>query len=276
MERQIDSRAKLADDTTIPWFGLGVFQATAEDEARNAVEHALACGYRHIDTAAIYRNEAGVGLAVRQSGLARDQVFITTKVWNNDHGYQQAIDACKCSLDTLGLDYVDLYLIHWPVEGKRHDTWRALMKLREDGLCRSIGVSNYTIRHLQELMEQTPEHIPVINQVEFHPFLYQSDLLHFCREYGIQLEAYTPLVRGRRFGHTVVGAIAAAHGKTEAQVLIRWALQHDLVVIPKSSNPERIVENGAVFDFALTDAEMGRLDALDEQYRVAWDPTNAP
>ena len=276
MDRKIADRAQLANGTSIPWLGLGVFQATAPGEARHAVECALEYGYRHIDTAAIYRNEAQVGQAVRASGLPREDVFITTKVWNSDHGYQPAIDACKRSLDTLGLDYVDLYLIHWPVESLRHETWRALIHLRETGLCRAIGVSNYTVRHLRELLERTPEHPPAVDQVEFSPFLYQRELLDFCRAHNIQLEAYTPLVRGRKFGHPVVGEIAEKHGRTEAQVLIRWALQLDLVVIPKSSNEERIAENGDVFAWQLTPGDMAALSALDEQFRVAWDPTDAP
>ena len=207
--------------------------------------------------------------------MPRDRVFVTTKLWNRDQGYDSAKRALAVSLRDLGLDYVDLYLEHWPVEGKRLDSWRALQELRADGYARSIGVSNFQPRHLDELLA-VADVVPSVNQVEFSPFLYQRDLLEACRTAGIQLEAYSPLTRGRRLDEPVLVEIAARHGKTAAQVLIRWSLQHDLVVIPKSVRRERIIENADVFDFDLSDGEMARFDALDEGHREAWDPTDVP
>jgi diketogulonate reductase-like aldo/keto reductase len=202
-------------------------------------------------------------------------VFITTKLWNGDHGYETAIKACENSLTRLGLNYLDLYLIHWPVQGLRGESWKALGKLLRDGKCRSIGVSNYTINHLTELLE-TSDVIPMVNQVEFSPFLYQKQLLEYCKKNKIQLEAYSPLTQGEKLNHPRVEQIAKRHGKTAAQVLIRWGLQHDLVTIPKSIREERIKENWQVFDFSLTGADMSELDSLDENFRNSWDPTNMP
>ena len=270
-----DSRLPLNDGSKIPLLGLGVWQAAPGKETRKAVAYALECGYRLIDTAQMYGNERDVGIAVRESGLPREDVFVTTKLWNSDHGYDAALRAFEASRRDLGLDYVDLYLIHWPVPRLRHESWKALLKLKQDGLARSIGVSNYTIPHLQELLPATSIP-PSVNQVEFHPFLYQRELLEFCKAHRIQLEAYSPLTRGRRLKHPVIVEIAANYQRTPAQVLIRWSLQHGLVVIPKSARPERIRENAAVFDFELKSADMARLDSLDEHSRVAWNPEDLP
>jgi diketogulonate reductase-like aldo/keto reductase len=264
--------ATLSDGGRMPWVGLGVYRLTGRPCLR-AVAHALAVGYRHIDTAAFYGNEEDVGRALRESGVPREQVFVTTKLWNSDQGYASAIRACDESLAKLGLDYVDLYLIHWPETGRRLDSWRALTELRQQGKCRSIGVSNYTIAHLKELMAHS-EVLPAVNQVEFSPFLFQRDLLDFCRSQAIQLEAYCPLTRGRKLGDPAVGTVARRHGKTPAQVLLRWALQHQVVVIPKSEQPARIAENAALFDFALDERDMGTLDALDAGFRACWNPSN--
>jgi len=275
MALTLESRITLNDGRTIPVLGLGVWQAAPGRETRQAVAYALEIGYRLIDTARMYGNEKDVGAAVQQSGIPREEIFITTKLWNDEHGYEAALRAFEKSRQALGLDFVDLYLIHWPVPRLRRESWKALLKLRDEGHARSIGVSNYTIRHLQEVLSASPIP-PSVNQVELHPFLYQRELLEFCRSHGIQVEAYSPLARGRRLDDPVIREIAARHARTPAQVLIRWSLQHGLVVIPKSSRPERIRENAAVFDFELRPEDMGRLDSLDERSHVAWNPDDLP
>lgn len=275
MGLSLDSRVTLNDGTKMPVLGLGVWQASAGKETRTAVRTALDVGYRLIDTAKLYGNERDVGVAVRESGVPRDEIFVTTKLWNSDHGYEGALRAFERSRRELGLDVVDLYLIHWPVPGLRDESWKALVRLKEQGLARSVGVSNYTVRHLQEMLPTSPSP-PAVNQVEFHPFLFQEELLEFCRTRGIQLEAYSPLTRGRMLRHRVIAEIASARHRTPAQVLLRWGLQHGLVVIPKSVRPERIRENAEIFDFELTQDDMKRLDALDERSHVAWNPDDLP
>jgi diketogulonate reductase-like aldo/keto reductase len=269
------SRVTLNNGNTMPVLGLGMWQAGSGKQTRKAVATALEIGYRLFDTAKLYGNESDLGTAIRESVIPREEIFVTTKLWNNDQGYESALRAFEKSRRELGLDYVDLYLIHWPVPGLRQESWKALLKIRDEGLARSIGVSNYTIRHLEELLRSTPDS-PAANQVEFHPFLYQKELLEFCVSKKIQLEAYSPLTRGHRLDHPVISQIAARHGRTPAQVLIRWSLQHGLVVIPKSIRPERIRENAAVFDFQLSPDDMKRLDSLDESSHVAWDPEDLP
>jgi methylglyoxal/glyoxal reductase len=239
------------------------------------VKFALKIGYRHIDTASLYGNEEDVGQGVRESGVPREQVFVTTKLWNSDHGYDSALRACDRSLRRLGLGYIDLYLIHWPVSELRSETWTALIELQRRGVCRTIGVSNYTVRHLQGLLDSS-EVTPAVNQVEFNPFLYQEDLLRFCNDKGIQLEAYSPLTRGHKLRHPTVVDVARRYSKSPAQVMIRWGLQHGLVVIPKSTRPERIKENSEVFDFEISPADMTRLDALGEDLHTVWDPSDEP
>lgn len=266
------SRTRLNNGETMPVFGLGVWQLPRGRATREAVGAALEAGYRLIDTASMYGNEADVGAAVRASGLARAEVFVTTKLWNDDQGYASALRAFERSRAALDLGPVDLYLLHWPVPGRRLDSWRALRELQQRGECRNIGVSNFTVAQLAELIDSSGV-VPVVDQVEFSPFLYQRDLLDYCRREGIQLEAYAPLTRGRRLGDEVVRTVAAAHGRTPAQVLIRWGLQHRVVEIPKSSRTERIRENSGALGFELSGEEMRRLDALDEQYRTSWDPT---
>jgi diketogulonate reductase-like aldo/keto reductase len=271
----ITSTRKLNSGQEIPVLGLGVYQTPSGMATQEAVKFALKAGYRHIDTASLYGNEEDVRKGVRDSGVPREQVFVTTKLWNSDHGYDSAMSACDLSLRRLGLGYIDLYLIHWPVPELRGETWRALVELQRRGSCRAIGVSNYTVRHLQELLDSS-EVVPAVNQVEFNPFLYQEELLRFCNSKGIQLEAYSPLTRGHKLDNPVVRDIAQKHSKSPAQVMIRWSLQHGLVVIPKSSRPERIKENSEVFDFEISPAEMSRLDALSEDLRTDWDPTHEP
>lgn len=272
MEFSLDSRIELNNGTSIPRLGLGAYQIPAGSIAEHAVGYALEIGYRHIDTARMYGNEDSVGVAIRDSGLPREEVYVTTKLWNSDHGYDRTFEAFHDSLEALGLDYIDLYLIHWPVEDLRKDSWRALESICEEGLCRAIGVSNYMTWHLEELIE-TCKVVPAVNQVEFSPFLYMKELYDFCINEGIQLEAYSPLTKGKRLKDGQLMAIAEIYERTPAQILIRWALQHELVVIPKSSRPEHILENSDVFDFSISEEHMEGLDSLNENLRTSWDPT---
>lgn len=275
MDLSLGSRFLLHDGRALPVLGLGVWQVPAGSVARKTVLTALEAGYRHIDTAKLYGNEEDVGRAVRESGVPRDQVFVTTKLWNDDHGYESALRAGRESLRRLGLDAIDLYLIHWPVPRLRGDSWKALVRLREEGVARSIGVSNYTVRHLEELRE-TSSVVPTVDQVEFNPFLFQRDLLTYCRANGILLEAYSPLMKGRGLDDPTLARIATARGRTPAQVALRWALQHGVAVIPKSVRPERIRENSGLFDFALSPEDMRALDGLDAGRHTSWNPDEAP
>lgn len=275
MDLGIDSTVSLNNGVEIPRLGLGVYQTPTGGTTERAVAAAFEAGYRHVDTAMIYGNEVSVGGAVRSSGFPREEIFVTTKLWNADHGYDQAIAACGQSLKRLGLEYLDLYLIHWPVEGLRRESWRALEDLLADGTCRAIGVSNYMRWHLDELLGdcRVP---PAVNQIEFSPFLYQKDLLEFCHANAIRIESYSPLTKARRLDEPLLAEIGDRYGKSPAQILIRWALQRDTVVLPKSERPERIRENAEVFDFQLGHEEMNVLDGLDEGYRTSWDPSSAP
>jgi len=258
----------------MPVFGLGVWEASGK-KCVEAVKHALRVGYRLIDTAKIYGNEEEVGLAVRESGVPREDVFVTTKVWTSDQGYESTLRACDASLKRLGMTYVDLYLIHWPGSKKRADTWRALLELKDRGMARAIGVSNYYPHHLQEVLRAGPV-VPAVNQIELSPFLHPCEVTEFCRQRGIVIEAYSPLARGRRLRVPGLVAVARKYGKSPAQVMLRWSLQHGYVVIPKSVRPERIEENADVFDFELAPADMGALDALHDGFRTCWDPSEMP
>ena len=271
----IQSTVKLNNDVRMPILGLGVYQSTPGRVTRNAVNFALRVGYRHVDTARIYGNEADVGEALRESRVPRGDLFVTTKLWNSDQGYDSTLRACEASLKRLGLDYLDLYLVHFPVPDVRKESWRAMETLLKKGRCRAIGVSNFTIRHLEELIGESHV-IPSVNQVEFHPFLYQKELLEYCQKQGIQVEAYSPLARGERLKHPRLGSLAEKYAKTPAQLMITWGLQHGLVVIPKSTREERIRENSQVFDFDISDDDMSSLDSLNEDLRLNWDPTNVP
>jgi methylglyoxal/glyoxal reductase len=275
----LSTRFPLNQGPSIPCLGLGVFQSEPGAVTRRAVGWALEEGYRHIDTAAMYGNEADVGEAVRASHLPRDEVFVTTKLWHTDHGFEAGQLAGAKSLERLGLGYIDLYLIHWPrakSPEERLGSWRALEKLQKDGACRAIGVSNYTVRHLEELRTHGGV-VPAVDQVEFHPFVFDPELLAYCAQRGIRLEAYSPLTRGRRLDDPTIAAIAAAHHRSPAQVLVRWGLQHGIVEIPKSVQRDRIRENARVFDFALAPDEMARLDGLRGGGRVgAWNPAEIP
>lgn len=263
------SHAILNNGVEIPRLGLGVYQTPTGEATLNAVRYALKIGYRHIDTASLYGNEGDVGSAVRESGIRREEVFVTTKVWNSDQGYGSTLTACERSLRRLGLSYVDLYLIHWPVQGKNKDTWKAMIQLLREGKARAIGVSNYEIFHLEEIL-QNFDVVPSVNQVEFHPFLYQEELLQFCKSNRIQLEAYSPLTRGEKLNHPMLMSLAKKYGKISAQILIRWSLQHGLVVIPKSIHENRIKENSQVFDFQLEEKDMELLNSLNEDLHTVF------
>ena len=266
---------KMNDGYKIPVVGLGTWKSEPGEATYKAVLDSINAGYRHIDTARAYDNEADVGRAVQDADINRKDLFITTKLWNRHQGYDEAIEACEKSLARLGCDYIDLYLIHWPLKDKRNESWRALIELQKKGLCRSIGVSNFTIDNLKEL-EDKFEVIPAANQVEFHPYHYQKDLLEYCNSKNIIIEAYSPLVHAKRMDEERLVAISEEIGKTPAQILIRWAMQRGMVVLPKSVNEVRIVENFSVFDFEISDSLMKRLDDLDERYVTCWDPHNPP
>ena len=266
---------KMNDGYKIPVVGLGTWKSEPGEATYKAVLDSINAGYRHIDTARAYDNEADVGRAVQDADINRKDLFITTKLWNRHQGYDEAIEACEKSLARLGCDYIDLYLIHWPLKDKRNESWRALIELQKKGLCRSIGVSNFTIDNLKEL-EDKFEVIPAANQVEFHPYHYQKDLLEYCNSKNIIIEAYSPLVHAKRMDEERLEAISEEIGKTPAQILIRWAMQRGMVVLPKSVNEGRIVENFSVFDFEISDSLMKRLDNLDERYVTCWDPHNPP
>ncbi|MBI4054127.1 MAG: aldo/keto reductase [Candidatus Doudnabacteria bacterium] len=275
----ISSTKELNNGVQIPRLGLGVWKIPDGEPVVNAVSWALQAGYRHIDTAKIYGNEVGVGQGIKASGIAREQIFVTTKLWLSDQGYKSTLAALDDSLARLGLSYVDLYLVHWPfpyeflkVGNKRAETWRAMEELHRAGKARAIGVSNYTIAHLEE-MKSYAAIPPAVDQVELHPFLYQKELVDYCSRNKIAVEAYSPLVHGKRLDSPDVAKIAQKYKKSNAQILVRWSLQHDFVVLPKSVRKERIQENINVFDFELSAKDMEFLDSLNENYRTCWDPT---
>ncbi|WP_437589183.1 aldo/keto reductase [Sorangium sp. So ce1000] len=266
-------RLQMIDGRHIPQLGLGVYQATPGAETEGAVVEALRLGYRHVDTAQFYRNEADIGSALRKSGLERDAVFITTKIANWNQGRDKTLRSLEGSLKEAALDAYDLVLIHFPVTGRRSDTWRVLVDAQKQGLAKSIGVSNYTVRHLEELLGESAV-VPAINQVELSPFLVQAELRAFCAKHRILVQAYSPLTQGVKLGHKDIVAAAKKAGRTPAQVMLRWAVQHGLIVLPKSVTPARIAENGAIFDFTLDADTMRTLDGLDCGFRASWDPTH--
>ncbi|MFW3145582.1 MAG: aldo/keto reductase [Thermoplasmatota archaeon] len=270
---RIDSRIRLNNGEKMPVFGLGTYRSGIGRQTREAVRTAVDLGYRMVDTATIYGNERDVAAGIRESDRDRSEVFISTKLWNADHGYEKAGKALRKSLEMLGTDYVDLYLQHWPVKGLRKESWRAMVELNREGYARSIGVSNYTIKHLEELMDSS-DIVPAVNQVEYSPFTIQKDLLEFCRKNGIQLESYSPLTKGQRLDDPAVVGIADELGRTPAQVLLRWVLETEVVAIPKSTKQERIRENSRIFDFELGIEQRTALDGLDEDLRTGWDPTD--
>ncbi|MCU1404454.1 MAG: oxidoreductase [Glaciihabitans sp.] len=265
-------RLSFSDGTTIPQFGLGVYKV--DDAAAAAlVTGAINAGYRHIDTAALYLNERGVGEGVRTADIPRSDIFVTTKVWNDDHGYDQTLKAFDRSLELLGMDYVDLYLIHWPAPARDSyvQTWKALETLKADGRARSIGVSNFQVPHLERLINES-DSVPVVNQVELHPWLPQSELRAFNSAHDIRTESWSPLARGRVLSDPLLAGIAAKHGKSPAQVVLRWHLQLGLIVIPKSNSLERIVENSRVFDFELDESDLAAIATLESGERTGSHP----
>ena len=272
MKWSLDSKVELLNGVGMPRLGLGVYRAKAGEEVENAVAAALKVGYRSVDTAAIYKNEEGVGRAIRASGVPREELFVTTKVWNKDQGYDSTIRAFEASLSRLGMDYVDLYLIHWPGNDRNRykETYRAMEELYEQGRIRAIGVCNFQIHHLEDLMGSCRIK-PMVNQVELHPLLTQKPLLEFCRKEGIQVESWRPLMDGK-LDLPLLQELAAKYGKTPAQIVIRWHLQHGLVTIPKSVRESRIRENADVFDFELEQEDMNRIDDLNENRRLGPDP----
>lgn len=271
--QNLQSTVQLSNGVQMPWFGLGVYKVENGDEVVSSVKWAIEAGYRSIDTAALYQNEDGVGQAIRESGVPREELFVTTKVWNSDQGYESTLQAFEQSLTKLGLEYVDLYLVHWPVKGKYKDTWRALEKLHEDGKVRAIGVSNFQIHHLEDLLADAKVR-PVVNQVELHPLLSQVELRNYCKEQGVQIEAWAPLAQGRLLDNEVLQSIGEKYGKSIAQVLLRWDLQSGIVTIPKSIKQERIVQNADIFDFELSAEDMKQIDDLNQNQRFGADPDN--
>ncbi|WP_233505445.1 aldo/keto reductase [Sporosarcina sp. BI001-red] len=262
---------ELANGVPMPRFGLGVYKMTDSKQTVEAITYALEHGYRAVDTAAIYENETETGEAIRASGIARDELFITSKVWNTDQGYDQTLRAFESSLKKLGLDYLDLYLTHWPVSGTFVDTYRAIERLYEEKMIRVPGVSNHHIHHLEKLAV-TANIAPMVNQVELHPLLTQIPLRNYCAEHQIAVTSWSPLARGQLLDNAVLGVIAKTHQKSAAQVIIRWHLQNDLIVIPKSVTPERILENSQIGDFVLTAEEMKMIDELNRNERTGTDP----
>jgi 2,5-diketo-D-gluconate reductase A len=264
---------KLDDGVEIPQLGFGVFQVPPDD-TQGVVNEALEAGYRHIDTAAAYRNESGVGAAIEASGIAREDVFVTTKLWNSQQGYGTTLEAFETSLEKLGMDYVDLYLIHWPVptEDRFVETWRAFERIYEEGRARTIGVSNFRVEDLRRLEEESDK-VPTVNQVELHPDFQQAELRAWHRDHGIATEAWSPLAQGALLDDETIVAIAEAHEKTPAQAILRWHIQLGNVVIPKSVTPERIHQNLEIFDFELSEEEMSSIGGLDSARRTGPDPS---
>ncbi|MDQ0429204.1 diketogulonate reductase-like aldo/keto reductase [Planomicrobium stackebrandtii] len=273
MSNHIQPTTTLHNGVKMPWLGLGVFKVEDGEEVVQSIKTALEVGYRSIDTAAIYGNEEGVGKAIAEANVPREELFITTKVWNANHGYEATLTAFDESMEKLGLDYLDLYLIHWPLpsKGKFAETWKALEKLYKDGRVRAIGVSNFKVTHLEEIIEDC-EVVPMVNQVEYHPRFNQRELHDFCKKHGIQLEAWSPLMQGELLNEPALMEIAKEYSKSTAQIIIRWDIQTGVVTIPKSVKPHRIAENADVFDFEISQENMDKINALNKDQRMFADP----
>lgn len=261
----------LHNGVKMPWFGLGVYLSEEGQETINAVKEAIKAGYRSIDTAAFYKNEASVGKAIKEAGVPREELFITTKVWNTDQGYESTLAAFDESLKRLDLDYIDLYLIHWPVKEKYKETWKAMETLYKEGRVRAIGVCNFQIHHLEDLLSAA-EIVPMVNQVECHPRLTQKELLHYCQEHHIQLEAWSPLGRGKMLDEPILKELAGKYHKSVAQIILRWDLQCGIVTIPKSVKKQRIIDNADIFDFELSEEDMNTIDSMNRNHRNGPDP----
>lgn len=271
MTASIFNKVTLHNGVEMPSFGLGVYKVEDGKEVEETVATALKLGYRLIDTAAFYDNEEGVGLAISNSDVPREEIFVTTKVWNSDQGYKATHDAFNKSLEKLGLDYIDLYLIHWPVKGKYLETWRALEEIYRDGRVKAIGVSNFQVHHLQDILDQFKEK-PVVNQIELHPALSQEGLREFCSGHDIKVEAWSPIARGRLKDEPILYELAENKGKSPAQIILRWHLQNGVIAIPKSVNPVRLKENADIFDFELSKEEMDAMNSLNRNERFGADP----
>ncbi|CEL57251.1 hypothetical protein RSOLAG1IB_08463 [Rhizoctonia solani AG-1 IB] len=269
------STIRLSSGAVMPLVGLGVYQ---NYDAKTSCLLAFKHGYRHIDSAQMYRNESAVGQAIKESGIVREEVFVTTKCASRSHGYDKTLTGVDESLSKFGFDYIDLFLIHDPLSGstKRMETYRALLECRDKGKIKSVGVSNYGVKHLEEIKQAGLE-APTVNQIELHPWCQQKDIVEYCKKNDIVVQAYCPIVRGEKWGHPALVGLSKKHGRSEAQVLIRWSLQKGYVPLPKSTHEERIVENGDVFGFELSSEDMGILDGLDEgsQGAISWNPVNA-
>lgn len=263
----------LHNGVEMPVLGLGVWKAPEGTVVEQAVEHAIRSGYRSIDTAKIYENEAGVGKGIIQSGIKREDLFITTKVWNSDQGYESTLAAFDASLKRLQLDYLDLFLIHWPVADKYTETWRALEQLYKEKKVRAIGVSNFQPHHLDKLLEKA-EIVPMVNQVEFHPYLTQEKLRVYCKEHRIQVEAWSPLMQGHFLEDETILQLARKYDRTPAQIILRWDIENEVVTIPKSVHPRRIEENSRIFDFQLEPEDRQLLNRLNKDHRFGPDPDN--
>ncbi|MGF6952213.1 diketogulonate reductase-like aldo/keto reductase [Neobacillus sp. B4I6] len=271
MPTNLKDTTTLSNGVKMPWVGLGVFKVTEGEEVIQSVKAAIKNGYISIDTAAIYGNEEGVGQAIKDSGVPREDLFITTKLWNSEQGYESTLKAFETSLTKLGLDYLDLYLIHWPGKDKYKETWKAFEKLYKEGRVRAIGVSNFQVHHLEDLISSA-EIKPMVNQVEFHPHLTQKELLAYCKNEGIQLEAWSPLKQGQLLSEPVLEDLAHKYNKSVAQVILRWDLQHGVVTIPKSIKEHRIIENADIFDFELSTEDMDKIDGLNQDSRAGSHP----
>jgi diketogulonate reductase-like aldo/keto reductase len=273
MIKSLQDSTILHNGVKMPWFGLGVWKVEEGHEVKEAVKAAIKAGYRSIDTAAGYGNEEGVGKAIKESGIPREELFITTKVKNGDQGYESTLEAFETSMKKLDLEYLDLYLVHWPVKGKYKETWKAIEKLYHDGQIRAIGVSNFQIHHLEDLMAEA-EIKPMVNQVEYHPRLSQLELREFCRKNDIQLEAWSPLMQGELLQNSILKEIGNKYNKTTAQVILRWDLQNEVVTIPKSVKEHRIIENANIFDFELSQDDLEKIKSLNQDRRIGPDPDN--
>jgi diketogulonate reductase-like aldo/keto reductase len=261
----------LNNGVKMPGFGIGVYKVEGGETVQTVVEDALSVGYRLIDTAGFYDNEEGVGAGIRASGLPREEIFVTSKVWNDDQGYEETLEAFEKTLSKLGTNYLDLFLIHWPVTGMFKETWRAMEKLYQEGKVRAIGVSNFHVHHLEELLKNA-EIIPAVNQIEFHPHLTQREVLRFCKEKGIRLQAWSPLKKGRIFEEPLLTEIAEKYNKTSAQVMLRWDIDQEVATIPKSVHKNRMKENADIFDFKLSDEEIEAITARNKNERTGSNP----
>ncbi|WP_156894549.1 aldo/keto reductase [Maribacter sp. 1_2014MBL_MicDiv] len=263
----------LHNGVQMPYIGLGTYQSDNDQEVVNAVKSALEIGYRHIDTAAIYKNEEGVGKGIGESGIDRKEIFLVSKVWNEDQGYDDTLRAFDASLKRLGVDYLDLYLIHWPVSGKYKETWRALEYLYAQKKIKAIGVSNFLKHHLEDILQDCKV-VPMVNQMEFHPHLVQQDLIDFCAAKGIQYESWSPFMQGKVFELDIYADLAKKYNKSVAQIILRYNLQKGIVAIPKSVHAKRIAANAEIFDFELSSEDISFLDGLETGERIGPDPDN--